>query len=100
MKFDKAIPILYSTDVSKSIAYFVEQLKFDVGTYYFKTTVTPAGQRGKIRLFKIILCNPKKGKSDRSGFILSFKLQNSLVALINHIWIATVGQPLLKHTGK
>ena len=29
MKFDKAIPILYSTDVSKSIAYFVEQLKFE-----------------------------------------------------------------------
>jgi predicted enzyme related to lactoylglutathione lyase len=29
MKFDKAIPILYSTDVSKSIAYFMEQLKFE-----------------------------------------------------------------------
>ena len=29
MKFDKAIPILYSTDVSKSIAYFIEQLKFE-----------------------------------------------------------------------
>lgn len=29
MKFDKAIPILYSTDVSKSIAYFTEQLKFE-----------------------------------------------------------------------
>lgn len=29
MKLDKAIPILYSTDVSKSIAYFVEQLKFE-----------------------------------------------------------------------
>lgn len=29
MKFDKAIPILYSADVSKSITYFVEQLKFD-----------------------------------------------------------------------
>lgn len=28
MKFDKAIPILYSKDVSKSIAYFTEQLKF------------------------------------------------------------------------
>lgn len=28
MKFDKAIPILYASDVSKSIAYFVEQLKF------------------------------------------------------------------------
>jgi predicted enzyme related to lactoylglutathione lyase len=28
MKFDKAIPILYSTDVSKSITYFTEQLKF------------------------------------------------------------------------
>lgn len=29
MKFDKAIPILYVEDVSKSIAYFTEQLKFD-----------------------------------------------------------------------
>jgi hypothetical protein len=29
MKFDKAVPILYSKDVSKSIAYFVEQLKFE-----------------------------------------------------------------------
>ena len=29
MKFDKAIPILYSKDVSKSIAYFVDQLKFE-----------------------------------------------------------------------
>ena len=29
MKFDKAIPILYSTDVSKSIAYFIDQLKFE-----------------------------------------------------------------------
>ena len=29
MKFDKAIPILYAKDVSKSIAYFTEQLKFD-----------------------------------------------------------------------
>ena len=29
MKFDKAIPILYATDVSKSVAYFTEQLKFD-----------------------------------------------------------------------
>lgn len=28
MKFDKAIPILYSSDVSKSVAYFVEQLAF------------------------------------------------------------------------
>ena len=28
MKLTKAIPILYATDVSKSIAYFVEQLKF------------------------------------------------------------------------
>jgi len=29
MKFDKAIPVLYSKDVSKSIEYFVEQLKFE-----------------------------------------------------------------------
>ena len=29
MKFDKAIPILYSTDVRKSIQYFTEQLKFE-----------------------------------------------------------------------
>ena len=29
MKFDKAIPILYSQDVSKSIIYFIEQLKFE-----------------------------------------------------------------------
>lgn len=29
MKFDKAIPILYSRDISASIRYFVEQLKFD-----------------------------------------------------------------------
>jgi hypothetical protein len=29
MKFDKVIPILYATDISKSIAYFVEQLKFE-----------------------------------------------------------------------
>jgi hypothetical protein len=29
MKFDKAIPILYSQDVSKSITYFIEQLKFE-----------------------------------------------------------------------
>jgi hypothetical protein len=28
MKFDKAIPILYSKDVSQSITYFTEQLKF------------------------------------------------------------------------
>ncbi len=28
MKFDKAIPILYSSDISKSIAYFVDQLAF------------------------------------------------------------------------
>ena len=28
MKFKKAVPILYATDVSKSIAYFTEQLKF------------------------------------------------------------------------
>lgn len=29
MKFDKAIPILESTDVAKSIAYFMEELKFE-----------------------------------------------------------------------
>jgi Glyoxalase/Bleomycin resistance protein/Dioxygenase superfamily len=29
MKFKKAIPILYATDVSESIAYFTEQLKFE-----------------------------------------------------------------------
>lgn len=29
MKFDKAVPILYATDVSKSIAYFVDKLKFE-----------------------------------------------------------------------
>lgn len=29
MKFKKAVPILYSTDVSKSIAYFTAQLKFE-----------------------------------------------------------------------
>ena len=29
MKFDKAIPILFSKDVSKSITYFIEQLKFE-----------------------------------------------------------------------
>ena len=29
MKFDKAIPILYSKNVSRSIAYFVEQLQFE-----------------------------------------------------------------------
>lgn len=29
MKIEKAIPILYSTDVSASIAYFTQQLKFD-----------------------------------------------------------------------
>ena len=29
MKFDKAIPILYSTDVSKAVSYFIEQLKFE-----------------------------------------------------------------------
>jgi hypothetical protein len=29
MKFDKAIPILESSDVAASIRYFVEQLKFD-----------------------------------------------------------------------
>ena len=29
MKFDKAIPILYSKDVSATVTYFVEQLKFD-----------------------------------------------------------------------
>ena len=29
MKFDKAIPILYSSDITKSLTYFTEQLKFD-----------------------------------------------------------------------
>ena len=29
MKFMKAIPILYSKNVSKSIAYFIEKLKFE-----------------------------------------------------------------------
>lgn len=29
MKFLKAVPILYSSDVTKSIAYFTEQLKFE-----------------------------------------------------------------------
>ena len=29
MKFLKSTPILYSTDVSKSIAYFTERLKFE-----------------------------------------------------------------------
>ncbi|HEY0433184.1 MAG TPA: VOC family protein [Chitinophagaceae bacterium] len=29
MKFKKAVPILYATDVSTSIAYFIEQLKFE-----------------------------------------------------------------------
>jgi uncharacterized glyoxalase superfamily protein PhnB len=29
MKFDKAIPILYSTDVAASVAYFTDCLKFD-----------------------------------------------------------------------
>jgi len=28
MKFDKAIPILYSTDVAASVAYFKDKLKF------------------------------------------------------------------------
>lgn len=29
MKFEKAVPILYASDVSLSIAYFVDQLKFE-----------------------------------------------------------------------
>ena len=29
MKFLKAVPILYSKNVSKSIAYFIEKLKFE-----------------------------------------------------------------------
>jgi hypothetical protein len=29
MKFIKAIPILYSTNVSESISYFIQQLKFE-----------------------------------------------------------------------
>ncbi len=29
MKFEKAIPILYSSDISRSISYYTEQLKFE-----------------------------------------------------------------------
>ncbi|MBB6327528.1 hypothetical protein FHS59_003171 [Algoriphagus iocasae] len=29
MKFDNAVPILYAKDVSKSIEYFIKQLKFE-----------------------------------------------------------------------
>jgi hypothetical protein len=29
MKFRKAVPILYASDVSKSISYFIDQLKFE-----------------------------------------------------------------------
>lgn len=77
MKFDKAIPILYSTDVSKSIAYFVEQLKFDVGTDYFKTTVTPAGQRGKIDCPKLSRVVLKKENPTVMGLFchLSYKIR-------------------------
>ncbi len=51
MKFLKAIPILYSTDLAKSIAYFMEQLKFE-NKWVWETAPTFGGvYRDDVEIF-------------------------------------------------
>jgi hypothetical protein len=58
MKFLKAIPILYATDVSKSIAYFVDQLKFEE-KWEWDAPVTFGGVfREKVEIF---FCKDNQG---------------------------------------
>ena len=51
MKFDKAVPILYSKDISKSIDYFTEQLRFD-NTWEWEVPPTFGGvYRDNVEIF-------------------------------------------------
>jgi len=55
MKFLKSTPILYSTDVSKSIAYFTEQLKFE-NKWEWDTPPTFGGvYRDEVEIFFCII---------------------------------------------
>jgi hypothetical protein len=51
MKFEKAIPILYSTDISKSIAYFTEQLKFENKWEWDSPPTFGGVSRDKVEIF-------------------------------------------------
>ncbi len=60
MKFDKAIPILYSTDVSASIRYFTEQLKFE-NKWEWDTPATFGGvSRDEVEIF---FCKNNQGNA-------------------------------------
>lgn len=51
MKFLKSIPILYSEDVSKSLDYFIQQLKFE-GKWEWDTPATFGGvYREEVEIF-------------------------------------------------
>jgi len=51
MKFDKAVPILYATDVSRSIKYFVEQLKFGNEWEWDKPPTFGGVSRDEVQIF-------------------------------------------------
>ncbi len=51
MTFEKAIPILYASDVSKSIAYFTEQLKFENKWEWDSPPAFGGVSRDKVEIF-------------------------------------------------
>ena len=70
MKFLKAVPILYSTDVAKSIAYFTEQLKFDNKWEWDEPPTFGGVHRDDVELF---FCKTDQGNA---GTWLSLMVDN------------------------
>ncbi|MEP7319703.1 MAG: glyoxalase superfamily protein [Panacibacter sp.] len=51
MPFESVVPILYSTDVKKSIAYYIEQLAFDDQWSWDEPTTFGGVSKDCVRLF-------------------------------------------------
>jgi catechol 2,3-dioxygenase-like lactoylglutathione lyase family enzyme len=58
MTFEKAIPILYSKDVSRSVAYYKEQLGFDEGWVYDADGTFGGVSKGNTEIF---FCKENQG---------------------------------------
>ena len=70
MKFKKAVPILYATDVSKSIAYFTEQLKFKNQWEWDSPSTFGGIYDGDVELF---FCKTDQG---HPGICISIMVEN------------------------
>ena len=56
MTFESVVPILYSADVGRSIAYYMEQLAFDAKWAWDDPTTFGGVSRDCVRLFFCLKC--------------------------------------------